>query len=99
MGSGSVWRRAAAAAVLAAAPGLDLGAQSYNAIGSGGPLWWFPANDTSYSRHHDQWHMSYVEALDDDWTVATSFPTIPGEVAGFPTCPGRRRTARATGRI
>ena len=80
MGSGSVWRRVAAAAVVAATLGLDLGAQSYNAIGSGGPLWWFPANDGSYSRHHDLWHMSYFEALNDDWTVATSFPTIPGEV-------------------
>ena len=80
MRSGSVWRRVAAAAVLAGAMGLDLGAQSYNAIGSGGPLWWFPSNDGSYSRHHDLWHMSYFEALNDDWTVATSFPTIPGEV-------------------
>ena len=80
MTSGSMWRRVAAAAVLAGAMGLDLGAQSYNAIGSGGPLWWFPENDASYSRHHDLWHMSYFEALNDDWGVATSFPTIPGEV-------------------
>ena len=80
MGNGRVWRRVAVAAVLAAGLGLDLGAQSYNAIGSGGPLWWFPANDGSYSRHHDLWHMSYFEALNDDWGVATSFPTIPGEV-------------------
>ena len=80
MGNGSVWRRVAAAAVLAAAMGVSVAAQSYNAIGSGGPLWWFPVNDGSYSRHHDVWHMSYFEALNDDWTVATSFPTIPGEV-------------------
>ena len=80
MRNGRVWRRVAVAAVLAAGLGLDLGAQSYNAIGSGGPLWWFPANDASYSRHHDLWHMSYFEALNDDWGVATSFPTIPGEV-------------------
>ena len=38
MRSGSVWRRVAAAAVLAAGLGLDLGAQSYNEIGSGGPV-------------------------------------------------------------
>ena len=38
MGNGSVWRRAAAAVVLAAAMGVSVAAQSYNAIGSGGPL-------------------------------------------------------------
>ena len=75
-----VFGRVVTAAVLAAAMGVSVAAQSYNAIGSGGPLWWFPANDGSYSRHHDVWHMSYFEALNDDWTVATSFPTIPGEV-------------------
>jgi len=75
-----VFGRVVTAVVLAAAMGVSVAAQSYNAIGSGGPLWWFPANDGSYSRHHDVWHMSYFEALNDDWTVATSFPTIPSEV-------------------
>ena len=46
------------AAVLAAVMGASVAAQTYNAIGSGGPLWWFPENDGSYSRHHDRWYMS-----------------------------------------
>jgi hypothetical protein len=69
------------AAVLAASMGVSAGAQSYNAIDSGGPLWWFPENDGSYSRHHDRWFTSAAEALGDDWTVATSFPTVPGDTA------------------
>ena len=87
MRSSGVFGRVAIAAVLAAAMGVSVAAQSrsYNAIGSGGPLWWFPANDTSYSRHHDVWHMSRdigglpVEALNDNWAVATSFPVTSGE--------------------
>lgn len=90
MRGGSLWRRAAAAAVLAAAFGLELGAQTYNAIGSGGPLWWFPENDGSYSRHHDRWSLSRVESLNGDWGTATSFPTNPrdtvwvSDVSGAP---------------
>lgn len=53
--------------------------QTYNAIGSGGPLWWFPVNDASYSRHHDRWYVSHVEARNNDWGAATSFPTVPGD--------------------
>ena len=73
-------RRTAAAVLMAAGLGSAVGAQgAYNAIGSGGPLWWFPENDTSYSRHHDRYYMSHVEALNDDWGAATSFPTVAGE--------------------
>ena len=75
-----IWRRAGVSGVLALAMVLQLDAQqTYNAIGSGGPLWWFPANDTSYSRHHDRWYVSHVEALNNDWGSATSFPTVPGD--------------------
>ena len=73
--------RVVVAAVLAAAMGASVAAQSYNAIDSGGPLWWFPENDGSYSRHHDRWYISRDEALDGDWEVATSFPTTPRDKA------------------
>ncbi len=64
--------------------------QSYNPVGSGGPLWWVPANDSSYSRHHDRWFESPVEELNAG--AATSFPPAGaveadpwlGEVAGAP---------------
>ena len=76
----SMSRRAAAAVLMAVGLGSAVGAQGvYNAIGSGGPLWWFPENDTSYSRHHDRYYMSHVEALNGDWGAATSFPTVAGE--------------------
>ena len=59
-----IWRRAGVATGLALAMVLQLDAQqTYNAIGSGGPSWWLPANDGSYSRHHDFWYESAVEAL------------------------------------
>ena len=71
-----IWQRTAVAAVLALAMVLQLDAeQAYNAVRSGGPLWWLPANDGSYSRHHDFWYESAVEALNNDWGAATSFPT------------------------
>ena len=78
----TMFGRAAVAAVLALSMGMSLQAQrgGYNPIDSGGPLWWFPENDGSYSRHHDRWYVSHVEALHDDWGVATSFPTVPGDV-------------------
>ena len=77
--------RVAASAALAVAMEVSVGAQSYNDIGSGGPLWWFPENDSSYSRHHDRWFISTVEALQqgsaDEWGSATSFPSVAGDDA------------------
>ena len=76
-----MWRRAAAAAVLAGVLAPGLGAQGlFGSIEFGGPLWWVPSVDDGYSRHHDRWYYSHFEALREDWRVATSFPTIPGEV-------------------
>ena len=73
--------RVAVAAVLAFSFGMSVQAQGgYNAIDSGGPLWWFPENDGSYSRHHDRWYISTYEAYNDGspdpWRHATSFPTV-----------------------
>lgn len=69
--------RAFVAALAAFWLGVSVQAQGgMNRIDSGGPLWWFPENDSSYSRHHDRWYMSTVEAVDDDWRIATSFPTV-----------------------
>ena len=91
------------ATVLAAVMGASVAAQTYNAIGSGGPLWWFPENDGSYSRHHDRWYMSMFEAVNDDWTLATSFPDVSSDevwfavVSGAPensACDRQNRTLR-----
>ncbi len=77
----AMFGRAAVAALLALSFGMSVRAQGgYNAIDSGGPLWWFPENNSSYSRHHDRWYISHVEAQHDNWGVATSFPTVPGDV-------------------
>ncbi len=78
--------RVAVAAVLALSMGMAVQAQDgYNAIGSGGPLWWFPENDGSYSRHHDRWYISTYEAYNDGssdpWRHATSFPTTTRDKA------------------
>lgn len=63
---------------VAASMTVSAGAQ-FNPIGSGGPLWWFPENDGSYSRHHDRWYVSenesYPDGSLDPWRHATSFPT------------------------
>lgn len=81
----AMFGRAAVAAVLALSLGVSTGAQTYNAIDSGGPLWWLPENDGSYSRHHDRWYISTYEAYNDGspdpWRHATSFPTLDRDKA------------------
>ena len=69
----AMFGRAAVAALLALSMGMSVQAQrgGVNRIDSGGPLWWFPENDSSYSRHHDRWYISTVESLEDDWRFAT----------------------------
>ena len=52
----------------------------------GGPLWWVPDNDTSWSRHHDRWFISPVEVAATG--AATSFPVrtwISSEQRGYLT--------------
>ncbi len=76
------------AAVLAAVTGASVAAQTYNAIDSGGPLWWYPENDSSYPRHHDRWYMSMFEAVNGDWGLATSFPDVSSDEVWFAVVSG-----------
>ena len=83
MRDNGMFGRVVLVAVLAAVMGASVAAQTYNAIGSGGPLWWFPENDGSYSRHHDRWYLSVVEGVGGGWALATSFPDVPGDEVWF----------------